>query len=396
MTQSIRNREPRANRSRLMLGCGSAALALAMMLAHQRAEAQGVQANSSVTLGVAEVTTTANETTVDVSTPVAVIDWDPFEDAAGNARDFLPTNSRLIFQDAPGQGGFSVLNRILPSTNGNITVINGAVISRLQNANGGTTPGGFVAFYSPTGLLIGSNATFDVGRLLLTTLDPDIQSFQGFANSGSTLRLNGAQGSTARIQINPGAQITATRENSFFAVVAADVQMLGTARVNGSHAFVAGEVVNLSFSNGLFNITVPVGTAADGTVVELGGTVGGPSSTGVGDNHLLYAVARASADPISMIFRGNLGFDPAQSAGVINGEIILSANYNVFGRTVDGDSISEGSDANLVYDLLNKVESPANEFKRRQLPPTLIISKNAIGIGRRRPVTHKYRRSRDT
>jgi NAD+ synthase (glutamine-hydrolysing) len=55
--------------------------------------------------------------------------------------------------------------------------------------------------------------------------------------------------------------------------------------------------------------------------------------------------------------------------------------------------ISEGNDAGLVYDLLNKVESPANEFKRRQLPPTLIISRNAIGIGRRRPVTHKYRRN---
>jgi NAD+ synthase (glutamine-hydrolysing) len=54
--------------------------------------------------------------------------------------------------------------------------------------------------------------------------------------------------------------------------------------------------------------------------------------------------------------------------------------------------IGEGHDARLVYELLNKVESPANEFKRRQLPPTLIISKNAIGIGRRRPVTHRYRR----
>ena len=54
--------------------------------------------------------------------------------------------------------------------------------------------------------------------------------------------------------------------------------------------------------------------------------------------------------------------------------------------------IAAGNDAKLVYDLLNKVESPANEFKRRQLPPTLIISRNAIGVGRRRPVTHKYRR----
>ena len=55
--------------------------------------------------------------------------------------------------------------------------------------------------------------------------------------------------------------------------------------------------------------------------------------------------------------------------------------------------ISKGHNSELVYNLLNKVESPANEFKRRQLPPTLIISKNAIGIGRRRPVTHKYRRN---
>ncbi|MGI8556271.1 MAG: NAD(+) synthase, partial [Pyrinomonadaceae bacterium] len=54
--------------------------------------------------------------------------------------------------------------------------------------------------------------------------------------------------------------------------------------------------------------------------------------------------------------------------------------------------IAEGSDEKLVYDLLNKVESSVNEFKRRQLPPTIIISKNAIGIGRRRPITHKYRR----
>ena len=54
--------------------------------------------------------------------------------------------------------------------------------------------------------------------------------------------------------------------------------------------------------------------------------------------------------------------------------------------------IAAGHDAELVYGILNKVEHPANEFKRQQLPPTLIISKNAIGVGRRRPITHKYRR----
>jgi NAD+ synthase (glutamine-hydrolysing) len=54
--------------------------------------------------------------------------------------------------------------------------------------------------------------------------------------------------------------------------------------------------------------------------------------------------------------------------------------------------IAAGHNADLVYEILNRVESPGNEFKRRQLPPTLIISRNAIGIGRRRPIAHRYRR----
>ncbi len=62
-------------------------------------------------------------------------------------------------------------------------------------------------------------------------------------------------------------------------------------------------------------------------------------------------------------------------------------------KLAPAEIIALGHDAELVYSLLNKVESPANEFKRKQLPPTLIISKNAIGVGRRRPVTHKYRRA---
>ena len=57
------------------------------------------------------------------------------------------------------------------------------------------------------------------------------------------------------------------------------------------------------------------------------------------------------------------------------------------------DIVAAGHGPSLVYGILNKVESPANEFKRQQLPPTIIISRNAIGVGRRRPITHKYRRA---
>ncbi len=61
-------------------------------------------------------------------------------------------------------------------------------------------------------------------------------------------------------------------------------------------------------------------------------------------------------------------------------------------KATPSEIVATGFEPDFVKDILNRVESPANEFKRRQLPPTLIISRNAIGIGRRRPVTHRYKR----
>lgn len=338
MTQSHR----KSDRTRLMLGCGSAALALALALAPQTAAAQGIQASPTTVSGTANVSSpSANTTRIDVSSQTAVIDWTPFLDNNGNALSYLPTGSTADFRGtAPG---FAVLNRILPTTNNNIAVIDGTVTSQFGNASVGFTTGGFIAFYSPTGILVGSNARFDVGSLLLTTLDITPASFDNFANGG-LLTLQGQQGSLATVTVSPGAQISATPDNSFFAIVAADVEMRGSALVNGSHAYVAGEVVNLRYSNGLFDISIPVGTAASGEVVTLDGTIGGPSSTGAGDNHMIYAVARASQDPISMLLRGSIGFAPAQSAGIVNGEIILAANYNVFGRQVAGGAIGQDVD----------------------------------------------------
>ena len=63
-------------------------------------------------------------------------------------------------------------------------------------------------------------------------------------------------------------------------------------------------------------------------------------------------------------------------------------------KATPSEIVETGFDEGFVREILNRVESPANEFKRRQLPPTLIISRNAIGIGRRRPVTHHYRREK--
>ncbi|MEE4205325.1 MAG: hypothetical protein V2I39_03480, partial [Erythrobacter sp.] len=335
-------------RAGLMLTSGAAALALSLAISTEKAQAQAFQASETIVSGSATRLPTGTGTeTITIDSQTVVIDWTPSIDAAtGNALDFLPTGAIATFQnngsDNPG-GNFAVLNRILPTQTGDVVVMDGTVISRIVDLQFGTsTPGGTIAFYSPTGILVGGNASFDVGNLILTTLEPDVASFENFFLNGGTMFLDAGDAQLAEIIINAGANITASAENSYFAAIGARVRMDGTADINGSHAYVAGRTVNLTFSNGLFDIEVPVGTARSGSVINLRGNVGGPSSTGAGDNHMIYAVARASDNPIDLLFRGNLGFDPAASAGVVNGEIILSANYDVFGRTVQNGSISEG------------------------------------------------------
>lgn len=341
------------NRTRLLIGCGSAALALSIAATPERATAQAFQATPTVTDGGATIDRSiVGQDTISADTPTVVIDWTPDEDNSGNALDFLPAGNTAIFQNGVNipDTPFSVLNRILPSTNGNIAVIDGTVISQIIDGNGASRPGGFVAFYSPTGILIGNNAVFDVGSLMLTTLDPDPATFGSFAGGGSPLTLVGAAGSTAPIIVNPGAGIIASEENSFFVAAAAEVQMFGTALVNGSHAYIGGEVVTVTFNNGLFDIQVPVGSNS-ATPITIDGDVGGPSSTGAGDDHIIYAVARAQANPISMLFRGNLGFDPAASAGIVNGEIILSANFDVAGRSIASGNSADGINAEFDLDV---------------------------------------------
>ncbi len=324
----------RTHTTRTPLLLGAAGLAIATALASPSpAQAQAFQAAPEVISGNVTVDrSTPNVDTITVSSPTGVIDWFPDEDSGGNALTFLPTGATAIFQDAPGQGGFAILNRIMPATNGNIVVFDGTVISRLQDASGGFSSGGLVAFYSPTGILVGSTAAFDVGQLLLTTLDPDLASFDSFAGGG-TLFLTGTSGATAGVTISSGASITAAGEGSFLAVAAPQITMSGTAYINGSTAYAAGEQVTLSYSNGLFDISIPVGTTVGNAIVHDGAT-GGPSSTGMGDSHAIYAVARENGNPVSMLLSGNLGFDPATVATVDNGDVILSAGYSVFGTTI--------------------------------------------------------------
>jgi len=335
-------------RTKLLIGGACLAISTTLASVPQDAQAQAFQATPSVVQGTVNIDrNTPNVDTIDVDSPTAVIDWVP-DEISGSALDFLPTGATGVFQSTL-LTDFSVLNRILPSTNGDVVFIDGSVISQIDPGTG-FQPGGFVAFYSPTGILVGSNATFDVGGLMLTTLDPDISGFSAFT-TGGTMSLFGQTSSTASIIINSGAQIDASPENSFFIAAAAQVVTLGTADINGSVAYVAGEQIDLTLSNGLFDIVIPFGTPVDSgasLAIQHEGTTTGPSSTGVGDNHMIYAVARAQSDPIAMLFRGNLGFQPAASAGIVNGQIIISANFDVNQDFVAEGTINDGLNASYV------------------------------------------------
>jgi hypothetical protein len=121
-------------------------------------------------------------------------------------------------------------------------------------------------------------------------------------------------------------------------------------------------VVNLTYSNGLFDIEIPTGTAAAGAVITLDGNIGGPASTGTGDNHVIYGVSSGAGDPISMLLSGNLGFEPAVSAGVQNGDIILGANFNVEGRTVAEGGYSDLLGADFEFEANNRISDVENSI----------------------------------
>lgn len=330
-------------RSALLQGCAPAALTLALLAAPQAVLAQAFQATPTVTQGTVSIDRTVPDVdTIRVDGFDAVIDWTPFVDNNGAAQTFLPQGNRADFL---GANGFAVLNRIQPTQLGTPAEFAGTVRAFLTDGQGNpTTPGGFVAFYSPTGILVSGTAVFEVPQLMLTTNAADLASFTDFATGAGPLLLSGA---TSSITIAPGATFTGTPEGSFFIVSSTNIDMAGDAYFNGSTAYVGALEAQLTHNSGLFDIVIPFASGSEGQAISHTGSTGGPESSGAGDNHVIYGVTSGvpSSPGVSMLFSGNLGFDVAAGATVANGEIILSGNYDVAGREIDGGLTGEGADS---------------------------------------------------
>jgi filamentous hemagglutinin family protein len=317
----------RAIRNKLLISCATAAIATGAVTP-QRAHAQvagAFRGSITATTGTVSRNQTSGTTeTISVGSPTATIDWNPLGEINQDGNMvFLPAGNVATFQGDANAGDYTVLNRILPD--GAVAIQFDGTVNSL--VDGGAT-GGKIWFYSPNGLVIGSTAVFDVGGLLLTTLEPttfDPGSTSFFESFGQGQM---ATDPTAKIQIASGAQIKALAANSYVALIAPRIEQGGTVQVNGSAAYAAGEGVTMTMNQGLFDIAIDVGTDDGAGVVHTGSTTG-PANQAATDNHGIYMVAVPKHTALTMLLGGTVGFDDAVSADVENGAIYISSGAHV-------------------------------------------------------------------
>ena len=312
-------------RRALLIGCALAGLGGMA----GRVQAQAFDGTPTTQFGIVGYNrATPGVETVTIDSPTAVIFWNV------NNATFLPAGNTATFTNGLNVTDFVVLNRL--GFNAPVR-FDGSVLSRLIDAGGTARTGGTVIFSAPNGLIVGPTGFFDVGSLVLTALNVDVDvggNFYDAATRGITLNAGPSPLAGAAVVTLAGARLNALEPNSYVALIGPVVQHAGATRVNGSAAYVAGEVVQFRANQGLFDIIVTTGSANAQPLTHNGST-GGPASTGAGDNHAIYLVAMPKNQAITAVLSGDIGFDPAVAVGVENGVIVLSAGANVVGGQVD-------------------------------------------------------------
>jgi filamentous hemagglutinin family protein len=315
----------------------AAAICAPVTGAMSQSAGMGFVGTATTVHGIANVSTNNDVVTVGNSDSTgaitAVINWST-DNSQGH---FLPSGNSVIFEGGSNNiSAYTVLNRISPTDTASPVVLNGAIQSYLDSAH--TTTGGSIWFYSPSGILVGSNAVFNIGSLLLTANDPVIDTQGNFLDSNGHFSLQTAVAGT-QVSVDPGAQINALSPGSYVALVAPRVVQNGTVTVNGSAAYVAAGAVDMTINQGLFDITVTEGTDQTNPINH-GGTTTGPASgeaSGDPNPHRIYLVAVPKNDVITQLYigSGSLGFDVAGAADVQGNAIVLSAGRNISGGAID-------------------------------------------------------------
>lgn len=306
-------------------GCAMA-VALAFAGNAGTATAQSFQAPGEVVLGDAFITAEGSFTNVLVNAEQTVINWQlPSSTVAGNPPEvFQPVNTTADFQGGSGVNTFTVLNRILPfETVGGVPV----AVNRAAQFNGTVTSpsSGSIWFYSPSGIVVGATAAFNVGNLVLTSNDIDTSG--GLYGPGGEIRFRGAASSLAPVEIQAGAVINAAAGgDTYLAIVAPRIVQAGTIGADGEVTLIAAEQADITINAGMLDIVVTQGTTDPNGIVHTGSS-GGAATFGTGVPVLsLLAIPKNTA--LTMLLSGSFGYTPATGAADEGGSVVLSAGLS--------------------------------------------------------------------
>lgn len=326
------------------------------------AAAQSFLGTHDTPLGGAFVVHSDNTTDIFVSLDQVIIDWQlPSTVVAGNpAEIFQPQGTTATFMvDSGGPNAFTVLNRILP-----FDTVGGGPVNRAIQFNGtvNSPANSSIWFYSPSGVIAGPTATFNVGSLVLTSNAIDVDG--GLYGPGGEIRFRGAASSLAPVEIQPGAVIDAALSSgAYVALVAPRIVQGGSIRADGHVALVAAEQADITINAGLLDIVVTQGNTDPNGIVHTGSS-GGPASAASDDVQILSLIAMPKNTALTMLLSGSMGYDAAASAADEGGSVVLSAGH-----------ASYLSNAVLAQNLGN-IEIGNSQF----LSPVTGVATNAIDI----------------
>ncbi len=242
--------------------------------------AAGLPQNGVVFSGAATGSVSGNQLTVNQSTTRAVVDWASFNIGAGKAVLFVqPDAASAMFNRVTGDANPS---QILGSLSANGTVM-------LMN---------------PNGVMFGQGAVVNVGSLIATTGNIDVNNF---INTGGA-QITGAAGSIT----NQG--VITAQNAGLVALVAPSVTNHGSiAAIGGKIALAGSTAATVSLNGGLYEFAIPAGA--------VGTAVSNAAGASLNAANLLLGVGDA-ANLLSGVI--NLeGVQQASSAIVVNGDTVM-------------------------------------------------------------------------
>ena len=193
-------------------------------------------------------------------------------------------------------------------------------------------------FSSPGGIIVGPTGVFDVGNLVLTSLNVGRRRRRQFLRSGDArpqLRRRRPSPLNAAIITEPGAQIRALEQSSYrrHGRAGDPAWRLGPGERLGRlyrrrAACRCASIRACSTSSSTSAATMRCRSSTPARPAARPA----PAPATI---HAIYLVAMPKNQAITAILQGNIGFDPAVAAGVENGVIVLSAGANVVGGNVD-------------------------------------------------------------